>query len=74
MQRLVQLATLQSDALERLQELDAVKATLTERKVFQQCSVGAALDARLAAAHAAVDPHRQACHLSPTLLAPQIVT
>lgn len=57
-QRVVHLATLREEALSQLQQLDAVKVSLTERKVIQQGRLMAALDARLAAAHAAVDPHR----------------
>lgn len=58
MQRLVHLATLREAALQRLGQLDAVKVALTERKATQQGRLLAALDARLSAAHAAVEPHR----------------
>jgi hypothetical protein len=54
----VHLATLREDALQRLQDLDSVKVSLTEKKAVQQGRLIAALDARLSAAHAAVDPHR----------------
>lgn len=62
LQRIVHLATLREDALSKLQQLDAVKVSLTEKKVIQQSRLVAALDARLSAAHAAVDPHRAAVH------------
>lgn len=58
MQRLVHLATLREDALQRLGQLDAVKVALTERKATQQGRLLAALDARLSSAHAEVEPHR----------------
>ena len=57
-QRLVHLATLRETALAQLGHLDAVKVALTEQKATQQGRLLAALDARLAAAFAAVDPHR----------------
>lgn len=60
--RLVHIATLREDALQHLQELDAAKVSLAEKKAVQQGRLVAALDARLAAAHAAVDPHRVAVH------------
>jgi hypothetical protein len=56
--RIVHLATLREEALLRLQELDSVKVSLSEKKAVQQGRLIAALDARLSAAHAAVDPHR----------------
>lgn len=62
LQRLVHLATLREEALSQLQQLDSVKVSLTERKIIQQGRLIAALDARLAAAHAVVDPHRTAVH------------
>lgn len=57
-QRLVHLASLRESVLQRLGQLDAVKVALTERKATQQGRLLAALDARLSAAQAAVDPHR----------------
>jgi hypothetical protein len=60
MQRLVHLATLREAALQHLGQLDGVKVSLTERKATQQGRLLAALDARLATAHAAVEPHRSA--------------
>jgi hypothetical protein len=60
--RIVHLATLREDALQRLQDLDSVKVSLTEKKAVQQGRLIAALDARLSAAHAAVDPHRVTLH------------
>lgn len=60
--RVVHLATLREDALQRLQELDSVKVSLTEKKAVQEGRLIAALDARLSAAHAAVDPHRVTLH------------
>jgi hypothetical protein len=44
--------------LQRLGQLTAVKVALTERKATQQGRLAEALEARLAAAHAAVEPHR----------------
>lgn len=60
--RIVHLATLREEALLRLQELDSVKVSLTEKKAVQQGRLIAALDARLSAAHAAVDPYRVSLH------------
>lgn len=57
-QRLVHLATLRESALEQLGQLDAVKVSLTEKKATQAGRLQAALEARLATALAAVDPHR----------------
>jgi hypothetical protein len=66
MQRLVHLASLREAVLSQLSQLDGVKAALTEKKVLQQGRLLAALDARLAAALAAVDPHRWAAPCSLT--------
>jgi len=57
-QRLVHLATLRETALAQLGQLDAVKVALTEKKSLQQGRLLAALEARLSAALAKVDPHR----------------
>jgi hypothetical protein len=58
MQRLVHLATLREEALQRLGQLDSVKVSLTERKATQQGRLLAALDARLSVAHAEMEPLR----------------